>query len=224
MKVLALSTSAPRGSVALLDGGRVLGAASYDGAQGHAERLFQAIDDVLAAAGVARTAIDVLACDIGPGSFTGVRVAVAAAKGIAYARSIRVVGVVSLEAMAVAARAESTEADGVVLAVIDARKGELFVGAYGPGGEPVSAPAHVPAASLPGVIASLDDGKLTLAVPALLSAGLARTSLMEGPDAIFIGRAAQARASLLDAEALVPLYVRAPDISVPRSMVLPQPR
>ena len=106
MKVLALSTSTPRGSAAVLEGDRVLGAASYEDLAAHAERLFSAIDEALRAAGVARNAIEQLACDVGPGSFTGVRVAVSAAKGIALALGARVVPVASLEAMAFARRSE----------------------------------------------------------------------------------------------------------------------
>lgn len=224
MKVLALSTSTPRGSAAVLDGECVLGVARYEGGAGHAERLFQAIDEALLAAGVDRAALDALACDVGPGSFTGVRVAVAAAKGIALARSIPVAGVVSLEAMAAALRAEPSVRAEAVLAVIDARKGELFVGAYGPPGEPIFAPVHVPRESLPEVIASLGGRPLTLAVPALVGVELSRAIVMEGPDAIFVGRVAHARASFLDPDHLVPLYVREPDISAPRSMVSPQTR
>lgn len=224
MKLLALSTSAPRGSAAVLEDERVLGAAHYDGGEGHAEQLFRAIDEALAAAGVARTALGALACDVGPGSFTGVRVAVAAAKGIALARSIPVAGVASLEAMAAAARAHPSAPDDVVLAVIDARKGELFVGAHGPRGEVLLAPAHVPRASLPAVIASLDSARLVVASSPHLSDGLAKAAAIEGPDAVFIGRVAQARGAFLDPDALVPLYVREPDISVPRPMIAPQPR
>jgi tRNA threonylcarbamoyladenosine biosynthesis protein TsaB len=224
MMVLALSTSAPRGSAAVLEGERVLGVARYEGEEGHAEKLFQAIDEALLAAGVGRASLDALACDVGPGSFTGVRVAVAAAKGIALARSIPVAGVVSLEAMAAALRAEPSAREAAVLAVIDARKGELFVGAYGPRGEPILAPAHVRREGLPEVIASLGGSPLALAAPALAGAELPGAILMEGPDAVSIGRVAHARSSFLDPELLVPLYVREPDISVPRSMVLPQPR
>ncbi len=78
---------------------------------------------------------------MGPGSFTGVRVGVASAKGIAFALGVPVVGVVSLEAMAAAAFAAGEAGAGdVVLAAIDAKKGEVYVAAYGAGGEALVAP------------------------------------------------------------------------------------
>ena len=113
--------------------------------QGHAERLFEAVDAVLAQAGVERASISGLACDVGPGSFTGVRVGVASAKGMALGLGLPLAGVVSLEAMAAAAFAAGAAGPGdVVVAGIDAKKGEVFVAAYGAGGEVLVAPSARP--------------------------------------------------------------------------------
>src|SRR5262245_57876164 len=103
MRVLALSTSTARGSVALVEDDRVLGADSYQDLEGHAERIFGALERTFGMASVSPSAPVGFACDIGPGSFTGVRVGVASVKGIALARSAPLVGVVSLQAMAAAA-------------------------------------------------------------------------------------------------------------------------
>src|SRR5262249_49911307 len=125
MNVLALSTSTPRGSAALVRDGETLAAVAYADLEGHAERIFAAIDAVLAQAGVDRGALDGTACDVGRGSFTGVRVGVSAAKGIAMALDRPLLGVTSLEAMAAAAFAAGAAAAGDVAApTIDAKKSE----------------------------------------------------------------------------------------------------
>ena len=80
MKLLALSTATPRCSVAVVDDDRVLAQGGYDDEMRHAERLFGLVDEVLASAGVERGELEAIACDLGPGSFTGVRVGVASAK------------------------------------------------------------------------------------------------------------------------------------------------
>src|SRR5262245_29022414 len=129
MLVLALSTSTPRASVALVEGDRVLADLSRDDPRGHAEHLFAMIDAALEAAGRSRSNVDLVACDIGPGSFTGVRIAVASAKGIAVGLGVPLAGVVSLEAMAAHARSTCSPTT-LVAAAIDAKKGELYIAVY----------------------------------------------------------------------------------------------
>jgi tRNA threonylcarbamoyladenosine biosynthesis protein TsaB len=123
---------------------------------GHATRLLALSDDLLVAAGVAWSEIDRVAVGIGPGTFTGLRVGVATARGLAQSLSAELVGVSSTRALAFAAfagggeggeRREGCEGDegavgweasgrepGVALAVIDARRGEVFAAAYEFGG------------------------------------------------------------------------------------------
>ncbi|HVY47083.1 MAG TPA: tRNA (adenosine(37)-N6)-threonylcarbamoyltransferase complex dimerization subunit type 1 TsaB, partial [Minicystis sp.] len=130
MRVLGLSTSTSRGSAAgaITDGraARVAGHGGYVDLAAHAERVFEAIDAALAAAGLDRSALDAIACDVGPGSFTGVRVGLASAKGIAMALGLPLVGVGSLEAIADEAfRAGGLPEDAIVLAALDAKKAEL---------------------------------------------------------------------------------------------------
>jgi tRNA threonylcarbamoyladenosine biosynthesis protein TsaB len=224
MKLLALSTSTPRGSAALLDGDRVLAAVAYDDLRGHAERIFAAIDEVLAAAGVARGALGALGCDIGPGSFTGVRVAVASVKGIALALGVPAAGVGSLEAMAAAAFAGPAAPGDLVVPVIDARKGELFLAAFdAPGAPPRLPPRHLPRAEVPAALDSLDalgaGGRLVIVGEVAeelpeLRPHRARGPGLDFPDAAWIGRVAAGRlaaAAPPDLALLEPLYVRAPD-------------
>ncbi|MEP7125912.1 MAG: tRNA (adenosine(37)-N6)-threonylcarbamoyltransferase complex dimerization subunit type 1 TsaB [Byssovorax sp.] len=222
MKILALSTSTPRGSSVVLEDDTVLGTGGYVDLQGHAERLFEALDRALAAAGLDRSALAAVAVDQGPGSFTGVRVGVASAKGIALGLALPLLGVISLEAMAAAAFGEgAAAADDVVVAAIDARKDEVFVAAYTlvNGGihalaPPRCAPRAASALDLPGetrrivivgeVVATLDP----------LPPGLARGPALDLPDAAWVGRLAARRLASgepSDPALVEPLYVRPPD-------------
>jgi tRNA threonylcarbamoyladenosine biosynthesis protein TsaB len=111
---------------------------------GHATRLLGMSSELLSAAHVSWSELDRIAVGVGPGTFTGLRVGIATARGLAQSLSAELVGVSSLQALAVAAfasdgqRAEERSAE-VVLAVIDARRGEVFVAAYAPGGDGIPA-------------------------------------------------------------------------------------
>jgi tRNA threonylcarbamoyladenosine biosynthesis protein TsaB len=100
---------------------------------GHATRLLDMAHVLLADAGVTWSAIDRIAVGLGPGTFTGLRVGVATARGLAQSLSVELVGVASpraLAAAALAAQSDRAEAAAAVLAVIDARRGEAFAAAY----------------------------------------------------------------------------------------------
>jgi tRNA threonylcarbamoyladenosine biosynthesis protein TsaB len=101
-----------------------------EGSPGHATRLLAMAGELLARASVAWGAIDRIAVGLGPGRFTGLRVGVATARGLAQSLSIELVGVSSLWALAEAAAKGGGEGRGVVLSVIDARRGEAFAGVY----------------------------------------------------------------------------------------------
>jgi len=214
--ILALTTSTPRASVALVDGDRVLAELSYDDPRGHAERVFTLVDEALLAAGRTRADIHLVACDLGPGSFTGVRIAVASAKGIAVGLGVPLVGVVSLEAMA--AQALSIHgAPALVAAAIDAKKDELYVALYD-GERELLAPCHLPCADVAARITELAAGRpLVSIVDAATFAGFApgaARALVLAPSAVWVAHLAAARAlrgTAPDPADVVPLYVRAPD-------------
>jgi tRNA threonylcarbamoyladenosine biosynthesis protein TsaB len=101
------------------------------GGRAHAEQLAPTIAEACALAGCALTDIDRIAVDVGPGLFTGLRVGVATAKALAQALGVTVLGVGSLDILAVAARERlGGPPDGPVAAVVDARRGEVFAAAY----------------------------------------------------------------------------------------------
>jgi tRNA threonylcarbamoyladenosine biosynthesis protein TsaB len=161
--VLGITTSTARGEAAIVDGARVLGAASYEDLRGHAERVFAAIDEALSRARVERRAIEAIACDVGPGSFSGVRVGVASAKGIALGLGVPAIAVGSLEALAHVAFGEAPSRS-LVLASISVRGAigaagidELAVAVFDAALRPIASPRIVPGteAAIAAVVAEL---------------------------------------------------------------------
>ncbi|HXH82846.1 MAG TPA: tRNA (adenosine(37)-N6)-threonylcarbamoyltransferase complex dimerization subunit type 1 TsaB, partial [Candidatus Tectomicrobia bacterium] len=127
MRVLAVETSTLAGGVALLEDDRLVAEYLLDVRRTHSERLLAAVDRVLADAGWSARDIDGLAVAVGPGSFTGLRIAVSTVKGLALALGIPAVAAVpSLDAMAAALPWASLP----VCPVIDARKGEVYASLY----------------------------------------------------------------------------------------------
>jgi tRNA threonylcarbamoyladenosine biosynthesis protein TsaB len=125
--VLGLDTATPSTVAGVLREGAVFEVRD-DPAPGerpaHAARLLGAAEEALAAAGVGWDDVTRLAVGVGPGSFTGLRIGIATARGLAQARNIPVTGVSTLEALARGAEAP------LVLAVLDARRGEAFAAAW----------------------------------------------------------------------------------------------
>jgi len=123
MRVLALDTSTEYCSVALWRDGVVVGHSELVG-QKHSERLMAMLDDLLQQADLKLAQLDGIAFGMGPGSFTGVRIACGVTQGLALGANLPVIGVCTLQALA--------EASGKarVIAALDARMGELYLAAY----------------------------------------------------------------------------------------------
>ncbi len=134
MIVLGFDTATPGTAVGLrLADGTVLEDYDYPSAgerPGHTTRLLPLADGLLAQAGLQWDALERIAVGVGPGTFTGLRIGVATARGLAQSLGVELVGVSTLRALAAAAWASAEEGWDAVLAVIDARRGEAFVGAY----------------------------------------------------------------------------------------------
>ena len=126
MRILAFESSAKAASVALTEDGRL--AAEYFENSGltHSRTLMQMAADLLRSCDVAPEGVDAVAVAAGPGSFTGVRIGVAAAKGFAWGREIPCFGVSTLEAMAFAAG----RARGLLCAVMDARCKQVYTALF----------------------------------------------------------------------------------------------
>jgi tRNA threonylcarbamoyladenosine biosynthesis protein TsaB len=124
VKLLGLDTATTTASIALLDDDRLL-AATTRNTHRRTSDVLVAIDEVCRTAGVAPRELGAVAIGAGPGSFTGLRIGMATAKGIAFAAHVPVWAVSSLAALAFAA-----PADGTIVAILDARKGEIFAGTF----------------------------------------------------------------------------------------------
>ncbi|WP_270283175.1 tRNA (adenosine(37)-N6)-threonylcarbamoyltransferase complex dimerization subunit type 1 TsaB [Streptococcus infantarius] len=125
MKVLAFDTSSKALSVAILDGENLLADVTVNIKKNHSINLMPAIDFLMKAVDLKPTDLDRISVAQGPGSYTGLRVAVATAKTLAYTLNIELVGVSSLYALAAAA-----DFDGLVVPVIDARRNNVYAGFY----------------------------------------------------------------------------------------------
>ncbi|MCV2870146.1 tRNA (adenosine(37)-N6)-threonylcarbamoyltransferase complex dimerization subunit type 1 TsaB [Defluviimonas sp. WL0002] len=122
--ILAFDTSAAHCAAALLAGDHLLAEVVEPMDKGQAERLLPMLTELLASADVEWSDLSAIGVGIGPGNFTGVRIAVAAARGLALALDVPAIGVSALEAMAFGT-------EGVCLASLDARQGRLYVQVFG---------------------------------------------------------------------------------------------
>ncbi|WP_409432678.1 tRNA (adenosine(37)-N6)-threonylcarbamoyltransferase complex dimerization subunit type 1 TsaB [Litorimonas sp. RW-G-Af-16] len=131
MLTLGLDSTSAYCSVSLVDDARVLGHISEKINRGHAERLAPMVDEVLTEASVDASAIERIAVCTGPGSFTGLRVALAYAKGFALPRSLPVIGI---DALAVTAQSiRFSKNDHLVGVMRDIRRGQVFYATYSHG-------------------------------------------------------------------------------------------
>lgn len=122
MRILAFETSAKAASVALLEDDRLLGEYYLNCGQTHSRTLMQMAQELLSNCGLTPADITAVACAAGPGSFTGVRIGVAAAKGFAWGRELPCVGVSTLEAMA----QQAALFPGIVCCAMDARREQVY--------------------------------------------------------------------------------------------------
>lgn len=139
--LLALDTTGERCSAALFDAetARIVASREPVIGKGHAERLMAVVDEVLAEAGASYADLSRIAVAVGPGSFTGIRVGVSAARGLALALGIPAVGVGTLPALA----EPHLGIGGWLLAIQDARRGEFYVSLTAPDGREAVEPRAI---------------------------------------------------------------------------------
>ena len=124
--LLAFETSAKAASVALFEGEKLLGESYQNTGLTHSQTLLTMAEDLLKNCGATANDLTGVAVAAGPGSFTGVRIGVAAAKGLAWGKEIPCWGVSTLEAMALGLGAQ----DGYVLATMDARRAQVYTALF----------------------------------------------------------------------------------------------
>ena len=210
MIVLAIDTALDACSAAAVQDEVVLAAASEPMQRGHQERLAPMVAEVMTAAGVAFGRLDRIGVTTGPGSFTGLRVGLAFAKGLALALEIDCVGIGSLEALAADA-----PAPGHVAAVVDARRGQVYLQLF-EGGAALGPPEAL----------TLDEAAARLARIArpltLVGSGAplladrtpgATVAHSAAPDPVRLARLAARAAGGPGSPA--PIYLRAPDARLP---------
>ncbi|HEX3499131.1 MAG TPA: tRNA (adenosine(37)-N6)-threonylcarbamoyltransferase complex dimerization subunit type 1 TsaB [Stellaceae bacterium] len=229
MTILALDTSGAACSVALRDqAGRLL-AHRFEALQrGHAERLMPMLREAMEEAAVDFAGLALIAVTTGPGSFTGIRVGLAAARGLALASGLPILGVTAFEALAAAVPPAERHGRALLVA-IDSRRGDFFIQSFAGDGSPLSAPEAVPAEELAAAVPAGDvllagDGAVRAAT-VLAAAGHAAllTSAAGPPDAAAVAAVALARWHPGERPMPpLPLYLRAPDVTLPAPRPAPR--
>jgi tRNA threonylcarbamoyladenosine biosynthesis protein TsaB len=122
MKILALDSTAVTASVAIADSGRLLALSTLNNGLTHSETLLPMVEAILNSTGLAVSDIDIFACSIGPGSFTGVRIGASTIKGLAFGRGKATIGVSALQALAY----NLSCCDGIICPVMNARRNQVY--------------------------------------------------------------------------------------------------
>jgi tRNA threonylcarbamoyladenosine biosynthesis protein TsaB len=226
MRILAIDTALEACSVAVFDteGGSRARSRSLPMARGHAEALMPLIATVMSDARTEFGELDRIAVTVGPGSFTGLRVGVAAARGIGLAAGKPVVGLTTLAAMAVPfIDADDTKS---LLVVIDARHDHVYMQLYGPGGRTLVAPR---------VVHLRDAIRAAMASPTRIVGNAAKlveaawpenerkpllVNEVKAPDIVWVARLGAAADP--DRASVKPLYLREADAHPQAAGVLPR--
>jgi tRNA threonylcarbamoyladenosine biosynthesis protein TsaB len=213
MKVLAFDCSGASCSAAVLIDDRPAAQRFLPMERGHAETLLPMIETVLREAALKPAALDLLTVTIGPGSFTGLRIGLAAARGLALARRLPAIGVSSFDAVKADAPAQRP-----LFIVLESKRPELFLQRRDRA-EP-RLPALVPREEW-SMILPLGPCFLAGDGAPRLAAALAREDVVVlpghgRPDPVALGRLGSARWRAGDRTPLTPLYLRAPDTTTPR--------
>lgn len=217
MKLLALDTAMSACSAAVVEDGRVLAVRSVVMGRGQAEALMPMVRDCMVEAGFAFAALDLLAVTTGPGSFTGLRTGIAAARGLALALARPLVGVTTLEVLACGV-APAEQAGRPVLVAVDAHRGEVYAQPFSPDLAPLAPPS---AWAVAAALAAAPAGPLHLVGSgAALAAAVdpARCTISSrppDPDVTVLARLALAHYRAGRRDPVAPLYVRAPDAKLP---------
>jgi tRNA threonylcarbamoyladenosine biosynthesis protein TsaB len=211
--ILALDTATPQVSAALVDVTGILAGLQVAGGRRHGELLAPAIAEVCRLAGVELRSVAAVAVDVGPGLFTGLRVGVSTARALVSALGVPGVGLTSLEVLAAAHPHLGRD----VVAVVDARRSQVFVARYRLTGERLTeldAPALASPEEAASLANALGDDVLVVGDGALRHRHLF-TGAVAGPEAAHPSAAVAGRLALgRPPTLLAPLYLRQPDVRI----------
>lgn len=227
--LLAIDCAASACSVAVFSGRKCLANRFELMARGQSEKLVPMIDGIMGEAGLEYTELSAVAVSVGPGSFTGLRIAISTAKGISLATGAPVVGLNTLQLMAYGAISSGsgesdTAPDREILAVLDTKRGDIYAQRFSGKCEPLGAPA---AMSVDEIIETMagQTGPLAIVGDAgdeifdrLKKAGrsdVARLKDIFAPDAAMAGPFCAVHPDQLSDD-VSPLYIRPPEAKLPK--------
>src|SRR5215468_1971051 len=218
--ILALDCSSAACSAALWRRGAVAAHRYRAMTRGHAEALMPMLAATVAEAGETFHALTAVAVTVGPGAFTGIRIGLAAARGIGLVAAIPVVGVTTFAAVAEAIP-EAERVDRDILALLDSKRGDVFVQQFTPERVPVGPPAILSPEAVPYRLASgsfilAGDG---IAIVRPYVEGVSPSvgySTVAGPvDARWVAQLAAQQVADRIGQSPIPLYLRAPAVRAP---------
>lgn len=224
MKILVLDTAASVCAAAIYDSlsGKMLGECRHDIGKGHAEVLMDYVAQAVEQAGIPMTQLDLITVNTGPGSFTGVRIGVAAARGFALALKVPAVGVSAFSSLA--AEAQNSYKERAVTVLFNGHRGEVYVQSFAQDKTAITQPLTMTLPEVSAYIQSLD--------PATILAGSAAQIVNEAAgnqfEADFIVSTSQMQyfaqigAGLPQDELPKPLYMRGPDAKPQSGFALPR--
>ena len=201
MTILALEFSSAQRSVAIARAGRVLAEAAETGERG--TNAFGLIEQVLAVAGLGRGEIECLAVGLGPGSYTGIRVALSIAQGWQLAVGVNLLGLGSVDCLV--AQAQAAKVFGRVNVVIDAQRGEWYLAAYDVSAEGLKEVAPLKIVALAEVESRAAAGEILIGPDVTRWFAAGKTFF---PQAAMLANLAAPRRDFMAGEKLEPVYLR----------------
>jgi tRNA threonylcarbamoyladenosine biosynthesis protein TsaB len=206
MKILALEFSSEQRSVAIIDSSKeaalqVCGSAVEKG--GRVAHAFALIEQAMHQAQMEREEIDCVAVGLGPGSYTGIRAAIALAQGWQLAREIKLVGISSVECLATQAFANGNFDRANF--IVDAQRNEFYLAAYEKSRSGLSETEPLHLATFAGVQKRIDEKQIVFGPDATTPFSGARDLF---PDAAALGQLACKKTNFVSGEKLEPIYLR----------------
>jgi tRNA threonylcarbamoyladenosine biosynthesis protein TsaB len=217
MRILALDAATEACSVSLWCDGEELGRCAESGKSG-AAKILGMVEETLAEAQLQLSGLNAIACSVGPGAFTGVRISVAVAQGLAFGAGLAVMPVTTLEALAY--HALQTLAAPRAMACLDARMGEVYWGCFAADALQGLIATHPPAVNAPQEVVLPHDGRYQgigrgfsayprlAELPAIEVNDAFRQSLPQAREMARLGALRFPAGGAMDPALLTPLYLR----------------